>query len=797
MAGDDKHSGMHQHHLEKTHPGGGHRHRHHHHHGGHRHVIGLIGNPNSGKTTLFNALTGANQKVGNWPGVTVEKKVGRLRYQGHKIEVVDLPGLYSLDTYEENASPDEQVARQFLLSGEADAVINIIDASNIERNLFLTTQLLEMKIPVIVVLNMMDVAQKQGMAIDVEKMRLALGCPVFSVVASSQKGVDELLGYITTTENFTGSEVAPVYPEPLLEAIGKVIPCVEPVAGKLHFDARWMALKVLEGDYLTLQMLGEDERKLVRDACFEAEKALGDELDIVTADARYTLIGRLVSSIVTRTHQMSQNVSEKIDRVVLNRVLGIPIFLFVMYLMFLFTIVIGGLFNDFFEAIFAVFFVDGLGALLDSWGAPGWTRVVFAEGMGGGISTVASFVPIIGCLFIFLSVLEDSGYMSRAAFVMDRFMRFVGLPGKSFVPLIVGFGCNVPAVMATRTLENHRDRLMTIAMTPFMSCGARLPIFALFALAFFPVGGQNIVFLLYLLGIVAAVLTGLALKYTLLPGKGAPFVMELPPYHIPTLKGVALRMWENLKGFILRAGRVIVPMVMVLNVMNSIGIDGSFGHNNSEESVLSSIGKTITPVFEPIGITQENWPASVGVFTGLLAKESVVGTLNALYEREASAINKQVVTDESAGFDLWGGVVAAFQIIPDKVAELGVNVLDPLGVSAAAEDEDVLATPKEVMVSMFKTKVAAFSYLILVLLYFPCFAVIGAVAREAGRRWAFFVAVWTSAFAYCAAVLFYQVATFAEHPAYSAGWIGGVVIFIGLSLYALRRMRGAVPAAVA
>ncbi|MGL4666495.1 MAG: ferrous iron transport protein B, partial [Saezia sp.] len=590
------------------------------------------------------------------------------------------------------------------------------------------------------------------------------------------------------------------YPEALTKGIEAVIPPIRSMAEKKGLDVCWVALKALESDYLTLQMLDDKQQQSVHDARIEMEEALGDEIDIVTADARYTLIGNLVESIVTRTNLVSQSVSEKIDNVVLNRVLGIPIFLFVMYLMFLFTIVIGGLFNDFFEQIFAVFFVDGLGALLTFLGAPQWAKVIFADGMGGGIATVASFIPIIGCLFIFLSILEDSGYMSRAAFVMDRFMRFIGLPGKSFVPLIVGFGCNVPAVMATRTLENHRDRLMTIAMAPFMSCGARLPIFALFAIAFFPVGGggQNIVFLLYLMGIAAAILTGLALKYTLLPGKGAPFVMELPPYHIPTLRGVFRHMWENLKGFIFRAGKVIVPMVMVINVINSIGVDGSFGHNDTEESVLSSIGKTIAPAFKPMGLTEENWPASVGIFTGLLAKEAVVGTLNALYEQEAQAQQgASAESDEEGAFDLWAGIVAAYQNIPDKIAELKDNVLDPLGMNAAAEDEAVQANPKEIMVSMFKTKTAAFSYLILGLLYFPCFAVIGVVAREAGRRWALFVAVWTSVFAYCASVLFYQIATFAEHPSYSASWIIGIVVFAAVGLYLLRRVGGANSTAIA
>lgn len=746
--------------------------------------IGLIGNPNCGKTTLFNALTGSHQKVGNWPGVTVEKKMGRFIHQHRKIEIIDLPGLYSLDTVDAAVSLDEQVARDYMLSGEPDAIINIIDASNIERNLFLTTQLLEMRVPVIVVLNMMDVAQERGIELDPDALAKQLGCPVFSVIASQKKGLAELIDYLAQTDSFPVSSQLPVYPAPIVQAVEKLLPLIRTTAENKTYNTQWLSLKALEGDYASQQLLSDEQQHLLQQIREQAEQELEEEVDIITADARYAFIGEIVRSTTKQRHVTSQTTSDKIDRIVLNRFLGIPIFLLMMYLMFLFTINVGGLFNDFFEEITAVFFVQGLAHLLTSINAPEWLKVILTDGMGGGISTVASFIPIIGFMFIFLSFLEDSGYMARAAFVMDRFMRIIGLPGKSFVPLIVGFGCNVPAVMATRTLESHRDRLMTIAMAPFMSCGARLPIFALFAIVFFSSGGQNIVFLLYLLGLVAAVLTGLALKYTLLPGKGAPFIMELPPYHIPTLKSIAVHTWENLKGFVVRAGKVIVPMVMVLNIMNSIGTDGSFGHEDTEESILSYTGKTIAPAFAPIGLTPENWPASVGIFTGLLAKEAVVGTLSALYEQEANTLNDE--TEDEEPFSLWAGITAAFATIPEKLGEFGSSLLDPLGVNAASEDEDVLATPKDVMADLFGSTTAAFAYLILILLYFPCFAVIGAIAREAGTRWAIFVALWTSAFAYCAATLFYQTATFSAHPLYSGTWIAGILVFIAAILYVLR-----------
>ena len=339
----------------------------------------------------------------------------------------------------------------------------------------------------------------------------------------------------------------------------------------------------------------------------------------------------VVAAVLTRTGEVGRNLSDRIDRVVLNRVLGIPIFLAVMYAMFMLTINVGGAFIDFFDILFGTILVDGFGALLGRLGSPDWLTALLADGVGGGIQTVATFIPIIGCLFLCLSALEDSGYMARAAFVMDRFMRTIGLPGKSFVPLIVGFGCNVPAIMAARTLENQRDRTMTIVMAPFMSCGARLPVYALFAAAFFPVGGQNLVFGLYLVGIGAAVLTGLVLKRTLLQGETSPFIMELPPYHLPAIGNVMIRTWDRLKGFVLRAGRVIVGVVVVIAFLNSWGSDGSFGNQDSDKSVLASIGRAMVPVFQPMGIDEDNWPATVGIFTGLLAKEAVVGTLDALY----------------------------------------------------------------------------------------------------------------------------------------------------------------------
>jgi ferrous iron transport protein B len=461
--------------------------------------------------------------------------------------------------------------------------------------------------------------------------------------------------------------------------------------------------------------------------------------------------------------------------------------------MFMFTINLGGAFIDFFDGMAEAVFVKGFGHLLLVMGAPVWLEVLLAKGIGGGIQTVASFIPIIGFLFIFLSILEDSGYMARAAFVMDRFMRFIGLPGKSFVPLIVGFGCNVPAVMASRTLEGERDRLMTVAMIPFMSCGARLPVYALFAVAFFPSGGQNMVFLLYLIGIAAAVLTGLALKRTLLPGQSTPFVMELPPYHLPTAKGILIHAWSRLQGFILKAGKIIVPMVLVLNILNAAGTDGSFGHEDSEASVLSAIGKHITPFFQPIGLREDNWPAAVGIFTGVLAKEAVVGTLNALYSKVAAGEAGEET--EAEVFDFRADVSAAAATVPEKLRELSDRILDPLGIDiVSATDAESAAETQEVSVGtfgaitqLFGSAASAFAYQILILLYFPCVAVLGAINRESGPRWTAFVALWSAGFGYGAAVLCYQTLTFVAHPLTSLVWIAGVLATATLALFIMGR----------
>ncbi|MBD2429100.1 Fe(2+) transporter permease subunit FeoB [Phormidium sp. FACHB-1136] len=762
-------------------------------------TIALLGNPNCGKTTLFNALTGANQRVGNWPGVTVDRKEGSYRHGDQTVTVVDLPGIYAIDS-EDEGSLDEAIARDYLLTGAAQVVVNIVDAANLERNLYLTTQLLEMDLPLVVALNMMDAAAEQGVRINPEHLAERLGCPVVPMVAARGQGVEDLRHCLATVlPNPQKPTAQVIYPTVLEEALAALTPALAGDQAPTRRD-RWLALKLLEYDDSHGPDLPQAVVQQVAEQRHRIHQVLGEDIDIAVADSRYGYAHRLVSDVAHRPRQVSLTRSDKIDQIVLNRWLGIPIFLGVMYLLFMFAINVGSAFIDFFDILFGTIFVDGLGHVLTALGMPDLVTVVLANGMGGGIQTVATFIPVIACLFLFMACLEDSGYMSRAAFVMDRFMRFVGLPGKSFVPMLVGFGCNVPAIMATRTLESRRDRILTILMNPFMSCGARLPVYALFAAAFFPRAGQNIVFLLYLVGMGMAVVTGLIMKHTLLKGEAAPFVMELPTYHLPTLKGVLLRTWERLKSFILRAGQVIVVMVMVLSLLNSIGVDGSIGNEDSENSVLSALSQRVTPAFAPMGIAQDNWPATVGIFTGVFAKEAVVGTLDSLYSQlardEAAAAGVDLGDDE---FDFFGNIGAAFATVPANLAALGGTLLDPLGLSigdvstldAAAAEQAVTYTTFGQMVTRFDGRIGAFAYLLFILMYFPCVAAMGAVFRETNAGWTAFVGLWTTALAYWSATLFYQVMTFPRHPASSAAWVAALTAVAVATILLLRFSRPA------
>jgi len=752
-------------------------------------TVSVVGNPNCGKTTLFNALTGARQHVGNWPGVTVEKKTGEYTQDGVLISVVDLPGTYSLESDNE-VSLDEQVARDFVAAKESDLVINILDASNIERNLYLSSQLIEMRVPMIVVLNMIDVVEQRGLVIDIKQLSLELGCPVVAVSASTRQGIKVLKQQINAA---TIAQTTPIldvkYHAEIERGIIALSLVLEEKAQQHNCDLRWLAIRLLERDTLAQKIAGVETQQLAAELEANIEEMANEEIDILAADARYGLVHKISQACVNKKHEISRDTTNKIDDWVLNRYLGLPIFLMVMYLMFMITINIGSAFIDFFDQAAQAIFVDSFALLLQALSFPEWLVVLLAQGAGGGVQVVATFIPIIGFLFLVLSLLEDSGYMARAAFVVDRFMRMIGLPGKSFVPMIVGFGCNVPAIMATRTLESRRDRILTNIMNPFMSCGARLPVYALFAAAFFPVGGQNIVFALYILGIVVAVLTGLIMRHTIFKGSGTPFVMELPNYHLPTFQSIAIRTWDRLKSFLVNAGKVIVPMVLVLNFLNSLGIDGSFGKENTQKSVLSEIGRGLVPIFKPMGIRDENWPATVGIFTGILAKEAVVGTLDALYTQLA----EEGIEQEETVFDFNGAMLEALMTIPDNFMGLADNLLDPLGLNigdvtnleVAANAQEVSAGTFGEMQARFDGKAGAFAYLLFILLYAPCVAATAAIQRETGTGWTIFVVLWTTGIAYMSATIFYQLATINAHQESSIAWVLSLVSVFALVIFGL------------
>lgn len=750
-------------------------------------TIALAGNPNCGKSALFNAFTGIRQKTGNWPGVTVDRKEGHFRIAGEEQSVIDLPGIYSLDA----SSLDEKITRDYLLSRDANLIINVIDASNLERNLYFSVQLREMGIPMVVALNMMDVARKRGIEVDLERLAKQLDCPVVPVVAVTGEGLNQLkqeIQQLLATAKICDFQVT--HDTTVELAISDIMQRLEGVSDRANL--RWLSLKLLEGDNHALQLAGAGIQPLVEQWQQTIAARSGEEAEIHIADARYGHAHTLAQHCTRKAGKLDHTLSDRIDQLVLNRIAGIPIFLVIMYLMFMFTINVGGAFIDFFDMASGALLVDGVGALMTQIGLPEWSRVVLAEGVGGGIQVVSTFVPIIACLYLFLSILEDTGYMARAAFVMDRAMRSIGLPGKAFVPMIVGFGCNVPAVMATRTLENQRERKLTILMNPFMSCGARLPVYALFVAAFFPSNGQNLVFLLYLIGISIAVLTGMIMRRTLLSGESAGFMMELPPYHVPTLKGVALRTWDRVKLFVRDAGKVIVTMVLALNLLNSVGTDGSFGNQASDRSVLAATGKSLTPMFAPLGLNEDNWPATVGIFTGVLAKEAVVGTLDSLYTQLAQ--QDQGVAAEEKAFRLWPALLAAAATIPENLAAIRDTLLDPLSMDigdistaeAAAETQRVNSGIFGAMASRFDGQAGAFAYLLFILLYFPCVATMGAITRETGGAWATFVAAWTTTAAFTTSTIFYQAARFGEHPVSSTLWICGLILGMALVVSGLK-----------
>lgn len=686
-------------------------------------TIGLIGNPNSGKTTLFNQLTGAHQKVGNWPGVTVEKKQGKLKYHKHRYSIVDLPGTYNLSGDFGEESIDESIAQQFVTEGEASVLVNIIDAASLERGLFLTYQLLQSGVPMVVALNMIDVAESKGIIINPDKLSAIIGCPVIPIIASKNDGITALLNSVTAAID-TGQA-----PEPTI------------------------ALKPLDTSVNNKQ-----------DAAHEYIRAL------------YEAVDETCKQVLHHETNKRKPFTEWLDDIVLNRILGVPIFLLAIYLLFFFAINLGSAFQDFFNIVSGVIFIDLPREGLNAIGSPDWLTAVICDGIGGGLQLIITFVPVIAALFFALSFLEDVGYMTRAAFIVDRLMRAIGLPGKAFIPLIIGFGCNVPSVMAARTLNKEGDRLITSLMAPFMSCGARLTVYTLFVAAFFPVNGHNVLFILYFTGIVVAVFTAFLVRRFIFTNQESSAVMELTPYLMPTAKNLSIHTWHKLKGFVLRAGKSIVLVVVILNVLNSIGTDGTFGHQNQKDSMLSHIGKAITPVFAPIGVHEDNWPATVGVFTGMFAKEVVVGTLNALYTS---------TSETGDALDIIPTLKEAVMTIPENLQAAFSDAANPLGLpdgigEADITEQDAVNAGTFYALKHFFSPLSAFSYLLFILLYMPCVATIGAIAKEHGNFWAIFSVIWSYSVAYTLAVIVYQAGSLNLHPLASSLWIGGIVLWQGL-----------------
>ncbi len=656
-------------------------------------TIALVGNPNSGKSTLFNVLTGSNQHVGNWPGVTVEKKEGSFNHNGTTYNIVDLPGTYSLGAYSE----DETVARDFIVKGKPDVVINVVDATNLERNLYLTTQLLEMGVNVVIALNMMDEAKERNIVIKADEFSKALGIPIISTIAAKKKGIKELIEETIRQINTRQNPIAFGYGDNIDIEITALSNAIERT--KVDIPSRWAAIKLLESDK-DIEDIFKDFREVVN-LVSEIKKRHPDvELDIV--DKRYEHIYKISKLNVSNPDVEKVTLTDKIDKVLTNRFLGIPIFGLIMFLVFQMTFLIG---SDFLGS-YAEGAVNWLGvnleALLIFLKSPAWLISFFIEGFIGGVGAVVVFIPLISVLYFFIAILEDSGYMSRAAYVMDGIMRAVGLHGKTFISMIIGFGCNVPGVMATRTLENKKDRMIAILINPFMSCGARLPIYLVFIAAFFPDNGGLALFLIYGLGIGIALLMGKIFSKTLFKGDSAHFIMELPPYRLPSIKNVLRDTWEKVWDFLKKAGTIIFAVVSLLWVLSvlPVGVEPY-----SQASLLGRIGSFIAPIFVPAGFG--TWQASVSLFAGIAAKEAVVAVLGMVY------------AGVSEGSELISAIREAFS---------------PL---------------------------SAVSFLIMTLLYTPCAAVIATVKNETkSYKWAIFMAIYPFVLAWVLAVLVYQVGSF-------------------------------------
>lgn len=663
------------------------------------HLLALAGNQNCGKTTLFNALTGSNQHVGNFPGVTVEKKEGSIKKYKDAV-LVDLPGIYSLSPY----TSEEVVTRDFLVKDRPDAIINIVDATNLERNLYLTLQLMELNIPMILALNMMDEVRASGNTIHVKKLSQELGIPVIPISAAKGEGISDLLD--TVIKTLKGDKVLPrldFCKGEVHRAIHSIAHIIEDHAQAAGYPIRFAATKLVEGDEPMFKALDLDsgDIHIIDHIVEQMEQDLGTDREAALADMRYSYIEQLCAQCVVKHQETREQLrSEKIDRLLTSKYLGIPIFLLIMMLIFWLTFsVLGAPLQDLLSG-----WIDSFTAFLEAFlvrnQVTPWLISLLINGVCAGVGSVLSFLPIIVLLFFFLSLLEDSGYMARVAFVMDKLLRKIGLSGRSFVPMLIGFGCSVPAIMATRTLSSDRDRKMTIVLTPFMSCSAKLPIYGMITAAFFPEHPAIVMVSLYVLGIVVAILSGLLLKNTIFQGNSVPFVMELPAYRLPDAKSVLLHMWEKAKDFLHKAFTIIFIASIVIWFLQSFDWRLNMV-SDSANSILASVGSIIAPLFTPLGFN--DWRASTALITGFTAKESVVSTLTIL--------------------------------------------------TGASSDAQLSA-----MLTQIFTPLSAFSFLAFTILYMPCVAAFAASKRELGSmKQALLTAGYQTLVAYIVGTLIYQV----------------------------------------
>ena len=664
--------------------------------------VALVGNPNCGKTTAFNALTGSKAYVGNWPGVTVEKKEGKLRGVKEDITLVDLPGIYSLSPY----TPEEVVARNYIIKEQPDLIINIIDASNIERNLYLTHQLVELGRPTIIALNMMDIVEKRGEKINIKRLEELFGVKVVPISATKNQGLDELINLALEvgTKKVKIASKSITFDMIIEQSINEVMTLLDGKQIDEVYNKRWLAIKVLEQDKKVVEEfhLSKEESPIVEEAARLLETTYDDDVESIIINGRYEYITKHISSIVTNRPDHKITLSDKIDKVITNRILAIPIFFGIMWFVYFLSIqTVGDMTIGFMEGLFGTI-GDQVGLWLEGMGVSPWIHGLVVDGIIGGVGAVLGFVPQLMILFLLIGILEDCGYMSRVAFIMDKIFRKFGLSGKSFIPMVIGTGCSVPGIMASRTIESERDRKMTIMLTPFIPCGAKLPVFALMVGAFFPehvwVGPS-----MYVLGILMVILSGLILKNTLFKGEAAPYILELPEYHIPNFKGVMMQMWDRSKAFIIKAGTVIFVASGLIWFLQSFNF--SLQMVDTNESMLASIGHVIAPIFAPLGFG--TWQAYVATVTGFLAKEAVVATFGIL-----------------------------------------------LGVGEVAETDPTLLTS----IGQFFTPVSAYAFMAFTLLAAPCFAAIGAMKREFGNwKWTLIAIGYQTGLAWIVAFLIYQV----------------------------------------